>query len=122
MEFNGKLAEMEKQVVKHVYQNPEFSLLDARQHRLSLHFYLCKAEELALEFEILKRPGETAAFVTFLDGEIQRLQKIFQDWHGDPETHPGIPESFKEAMRELKADQTEDMEEDMFAADASSEA
>ena len=42
----------------------------------------------------------------------------FQEWHGDPETDPEIPESFKQAMREVKAGQTVAMEDDLFAADA----
>ena len=122
VELKEKFSEADDLATKHVYHNPNLSMTDVRQHRFMLHYLLYKAEGLALDFEILKRPDETADYVNSLDGEVQRLEKIFQDWHGDPETAPDIPGSFKQAMREVRAGETEEMEDDLFAADAAPKA
>ena len=121
-EFSEKLVELDEMAAKHVYHNPNFSLIDARQHRMILHYYLYKAEDLALDFEILKRDEETATFIALIDGQIRRLRKIFEEWHGDPEGDAGIPDSFKEAMQDMRAGRTFDMEVDMFATNAPSDA
>ena len=117
-EFTNKMAEAENLASKHVYHNPNYTPFDARQHRQVLHYLMFKAEDLALRFLLLKRPEETAAYVSALDEQAQRLQKVFQEWHGEPENDPEIPASFKEAMREMAAGQLTDMEKDLFATDA----
>ena len=89
---------------------------------MMLQYLLYKAEGLALDFEVLQRPAETVQYMTALDGEVRRLEKVFQDWHGDPEADPQISESFKQAMREVRAGETEAMEEGFLATDAISEA
>ncbi len=121
VELKEKISEGDKLAAEHVYHNLDLSMIDVRQHRFMLHYLLCKAEELALDFEILRRPSETADYVISLDGGVRRLEKIFQDWHGDPESASDIPESFKQAMREVRAGETEGMEADMFADNAAAE-
>ena len=121
-ELKGKISEADDLAAKHVYHNLNLSMIDVRQHRFILHYLLYKAEGLALDFELLSRPNETADYVKFLDEEVQRLENIFQDWHGAPEADPDIPESFKQAMQEVRAGETEEMEDDLFAADATPKA
>ena len=75
--YNEGLARADEMAAKHVYHNRELSLLDVRQHRMILNYYLYKADELAVDFLALKRSEETAPFVTFLDEQIERLLKLF---------------------------------------------
>lgn len=120
--FNESLAETETLFVEHVYENPDFSLLDARNHQFVLHYYLFRAGHLAANFVALDRPEETTTYVLFLDAQIKRLEKVWQEWHGDPGADRDIPDSFKQAMHEVETGQTSPMEEDLFAADAATEA
>ena len=119
-EFNEALAEAEALFAQNVYENPNFSPLDARNHHFVLHYYVFQAGFLATHFVALNRSEETSAYVSFLDAEIKRLEKILQEWHGNPETDPTVPESFKRAMREVEAGQAADMEADMFMENAGS--
>jgi hypothetical protein len=120
LQWIERLREGEQLADKHVYSNPNFSQLDARQHRHMLHYLIWKGEDLALELLRLQRPEETSMYVSIIDDEVSDLNRKLQEWHGDP-ADAAIPESFKQAMREAEAGQTVDMEEDLFASNAPSE-
>ena len=119
--FSRRLQEAEVLFAKHVYNNPNLSDLDVRQHRWVLHFLLYRAEDLAIKFLVAQRPSETVPYVEFLDDQTKRLQKILQDWHGDTAQADEIPESFEQAMRDVEMGRISSMEADMFDDDGTSE-
>ena len=95
-EFTQRLSVSDALSAKHIFDNPNVSDLDERQHRALLHFLLFKAENIAMEMVALKREDETRTFVEFLDGQATRLQHIFQERYGRQKS----PEGFLKLVRE----------------------
>ena len=100
---------------KHVYENENLGELDLRQHRARLHAMIAFGENLAFDFLQLKDPRATEAHVPFIDTQLAQLRGTLEEWHGPIESDPNIPETFKQATREVLAGQLEDFEDDMIA-------
>ncbi len=99
--WNRILAEFEKLWETHVYHNGNFSEIDARQHRGSLYSLLAQGEVLGVELITLNVPKETESYLSFLDGQLERLKAILFEWYGPVDASVGIPADFAIGMREL---------------------
>lgn len=109
--WNRGLAEFEKLAAEHVYGNPDFTLLDARQHRAMLLNLMAEGEFLALRFLGLQMPPDAESYVTFLDGRMEALAAEYLKWHGPNEAVDVIPEDFTVAMREIAAGKAVDLDQ-----------
>ncbi len=79
MRWNRGLAEFEELAAQHVYNNPNFTLFDARQHRAMLHNLIAEGDFLFLRFALLQSPGDTESYTSFLDQQNQVTQNRLTD-------------------------------------------
>jgi len=95
-----------------VYDNPDISDVDLRMHRLTLNGLLHDGENLALINLVLgdqlKQQEEYRQRANEIDAKKADLFKTLIMWHGPIEAQTDIPESFKQAMREVEAGTLED--------------
>jgi hypothetical protein len=100
------VAENEKLFQKHVYDNPNPTDLDLRQHRARLFALLTDGEHLALAyFSWGNQHGkmkEVMPYIALLDQKLKAILDAVISWHGGPGAQTDIPESFKQSMREAE--------------------
>ena len=108
----GALESNESAFKRYVYDNPNMSDADLRQHRILLHNELQCAEQLALGYELFARQNdrleEYADKIKLIDQKRDEIVKVFLSWHGPVEMQDDVPESFKQAMCEVEAGELED--------------
>jgi len=88
---------------KHVHENPDAGPFDFRQHRAALFRLMADADEIILEFCMLKEPERVAPYVTALDNVIAELLTETMEWHAPEGYSDSVPESFKRSIREMDA-------------------
>lgn len=101
---------------RYVYENPEAQQTDFRQHRAALLDLMAKGEILALEF-LRHHEEEAPDAITHLDGLLAGLSREYFDWHGPLEAQSDVPESFKQAAREVSEGKTASFDEALLGAD-----
>jgi hypothetical protein len=107
------IGECETQFKKHVYENPNMSLLDVRQHRVVLYALLNEGEDTAVDFLFLKvqkdhpKKKEIDNFVKLVDQKLDELRKVLHAWHGKLEHQEDVPQSFKDAIAEFERGELE---------------
>jgi hypothetical protein len=99
-----RVSENQELFLKHVYDNPDLSELDLRQHRARLVTMVSEGEWLALAHiewaDSLSREEEIQTAIKLIDQKNQELLKVLFQWHGQLENQPDIPDSFKQAVKE----------------------
>lgn len=111
--WTSDVAMNEELFTRHVYQNQNLGELDLRQHRFRLHGMIAVGEKLALDFLQIKTEA-AVSHVSFIDEKLKVLNATLAEWHGSLEEDPAIPESFKQASREVAAGEFTDMEPEFF--------
>lgn len=101
IEQNKKLFEM------YVYKNPNFSALDLRQHRSRLFALLGHGEHLYVKLSSLQDKLEPSGYLKVIDENLKALADIFNAWHAPLDAQADIPQSFKDAVKELKRGEIE---------------
>lgn len=90
---------------RHVYENPDMTEFDLRQHRAVLFAMIADGEMLAVEYikwgAKQSKIKEIQASVNLLDEQVAKLLQVLYAWHSNAKDHPDIPESFKQAMQEV---------------------
>lgn len=109
-----ELSESEGLFKKHVYANDEINDSDIRQHRCRLAELIAAGETLALNFlivaEATKTKKEVMPIVEAIDQKVKDLYSRLFEYHGPIESQPDVPESFKQASREVNAGKLEEMD------------
>jgi hypothetical protein len=119
--FEARLNDWLKQVEdneilfrQHVYQNENLTSFDVRQHRARLFDMIANGEHIALTFLEWgiknSRLEEVKPTVEFIDQRTQKLLLILREWHGSPDQQTDVPESFKQAMREIAEGNLSDLD------------
>jgi hypothetical protein len=110
-----QLSEAEGLFKKHIYGNENINESDIRQHRCHLCALLAEGELLALNVLILSEQtnlpaNEFKPVVDTIDQKVKKLYGQLFEYHGPIESQPDIPESFKQATREVNEGKLEDMD------------
>lgn len=108
--WNRFLDSLEQLFEENVYSNPNFGDLDARLHRSSLHTLIGQGEMLVVDFMMLEMADETASYISFLEGQLKRLNTVLYEWHGPVDAPSGIPEDFAIGMRQISEQKTVDLD------------
>lgn len=116
--IDGVAETEEKYFKKYVYENPDITDMDLRQHRAGLYLILSTGEELAVDFlGFNKEAGQATPpipliqkYILLIDQKLDELRQTLHQWHGDLESQTDIPESFKQAVRDFETGKVVDME------------
>jgi len=105
-EFNFWLqgvSKNEKLFEQNVYKNPNLTGLDLHQHRARLYTLLARGEGLIVKFYAFAQANkiDPSGYYKVIEENLNSLTKTFNDWHGDLESQEDIPQSFKDAIRDL---------------------
>jgi hypothetical protein len=113
-EWFTELSHNEGLFKKHVHDNEQLNVSDMRQHRARLCALIADGEHLVLDVMILaQKTGaieETKPIIEMVD---QKLKKLFDElfaWHASLDVQTDIPESFKQASREVKEGKIVDLD------------
>jgi len=109
------LSQHEATSQRFVYQNQEMNDLDLRSHRGSLCALISDGEFLAMQYLAFgSRAGnsdEAEATVNMIDQKLKILLNTLFAWHGSLNDQPDVPESFKQALREVEDGKVLDFDE-----------
>ncbi len=96
-------ASVEELFKKHVYENPEMTGMDLRQHRAVLYRLMSFGETLAVDFFYLQNADrqQVIAYFKLIDQKLSTLRERLNAWHGKLQNQEDIPESIKQAFAEL---------------------
>gem|GEM_PF-2809416 len=95
---------------KHVYNNPECSDFDLRQHRVLLYKLLAVGEELVVDaLACHQEQPILESYIKLGDQKLEELRTVLHEWHG-PVEDTSLPESLKSAFKELQAGSLTDLE------------
>ncbi len=110
-----EVAKNEALFKRNVYDNPDLDELDLRQHRQRLNTLMSDGEIIALScIDWAVKTGnwdEGRIFLQSLDQKIAQLSKILFEWHGELQSQPDIPDSFKRAAEEIEQGKIVDFKE-----------
>jgi len=113
-EWTASTEEHEELFRRFVYESKRAFDGDFRQHRMCLCCLMSEGEEIAYDFLVYleKQPSEEgASYVAIIDQKVSDLRTTFFKWHAGVEAQADLPESLKEAAREIEAGQVEDWED-----------
>jgi len=89
-----------------VYENEDMQGFDIRHHRAGLLALLADGELLAIQFLAYgfrsQRTEDAQAHVDFIDRKLKELFNTLIAWHGPLSAQADVPESFKQAVREVE--------------------
>jgi hypothetical protein len=97
-----------------VYENEDLHDTDLRQHRLFLFELLCHGEALALDYMMHAEAGPKEAIeatMRLIEERKKELFRVLLEWHGPPDIQTDLPDSFKQAMREVEEGKIVDFKE-----------
>jgi hypothetical protein len=115
----SQIADAEEMFNSYVYESEAHCLgdADARQHRYHLCALMKTGEYLALKFLLHGQDEDDLAsvqrYVALIDGKVGGFRDTLYKWHAPAEQQDDLPESFKQAAREIEAGQIEDMEKEL---------
>jgi hypothetical protein len=113
-EWIQELSQNDVLFKKYVYENENYTNSDTRQHRARICRLIAVGETLALGILILGQKSgnldEVKPTVQLIDQKIKKLLDELMTWHGSLEVQSDIPESFKQAAREVEQGQIEDLD------------
>ena len=101
---------------QHIYENPKADQFDYRQHRLLLYSLLFAGENLAMTLLRLEKLIPIGHYIERVDAKLVELYDTLQSWHGKLEDQSDVPESFKQAIRELENGQIEPFDDAVRAS------
>lgn len=109
------LADFSGLVTRHVFENPNMTDSDLRQHRAGLYNLLYLGEELALDFGEASKKGlidamEFANFLGLIEKNLKRLSEELHAWHGKLENQGDIPESFIQGIKDIDEGRVVDLD------------
>ena len=91
---------------KHVYENENLSDSDLRQHRARICGMIADGDELVKAVMLLaeetRTQNEAKPIVSVVDQRIKKLFDALIAWHAPLAAQTDIPESFKQAAREVE--------------------
>jgi len=102
-----EVGENESLFKKNVYENPELHDWDVRQHLARICALISSGESIAIGISVLREaaPGlseQLNPIVALIDQKIKTLLDALIRWHGPLSVQSDIPESFKQATREVE--------------------
>ena len=90
---------------EHVYENNNLTDADLRQHRSRICDLISSGEVLAMGFVFLgqqkKKENEFGVVAQMIDQALKKLLETLFAWHGPLSAQADIPESFKQAAKEV---------------------
>jgi len=110
-----EVANDQKLFKEYVYENKNLTDLDLRQHRARLCGLISRGEFLAFAF--IEWAAKTQALeqvkshIGIVDQKLKELFEALFAWHGDLQSQPDIPESFKRAAQEAERGNIVDFKE-----------
>lgn len=108
------ITQSESLFKQNVYDNPDLSDMDLRQHRIMLYDILHSGEELSfLYLDFGYRFGkiqEVKPFIEIIDGKLKEFFKVLFAWHGSIDNQQDLPDSLKQAFKESDEDKLVDFE------------
>jgi uncharacterized Zn finger protein len=113
-EWVDDVACNEKLFKEHVYDNPNLTEFDIRQHRARLYALLSDGETLAIAFTKWLEQEKSKEVKNYLDEIDKMLKGLLQTlfaWHGDFHSQQDIPDSLKQAIKEAESSNLVDFEE-----------
>jgi hypothetical protein len=99
---------------KHVYDNDDLGESDLRQHRGRICELISLGELLAMGFTAFGqetgKEKEVLPVVETIDQVLKKLFDVLMAWHGPLAAQTDIPESFKQAAREVEEGKVVDLD------------
>jgi hypothetical protein len=100
---------------EHVYNAAAPADYDFLQHHTRMCELMAEGGNLMMKFLNFRHRGMSVQavdnYVSLIDQKVTTLRETFFKWHGDLKAQTDLPESLKQAAREIEAGQIEDWED-----------
>jgi hypothetical protein len=113
-EWLQSIGSAESQFKKYVYDNDNLNGFDMRQHRGHLCALISDGEMLVMDVSILSQKSglqdEAKPILEMIDQKIKKFLEELIEWHAPLAMQADIPESFKQAAKEVEEGKIVDLD------------